>query len=481
MIKLWVFTLSIVIVSIIFFTDEEIGTKSITFPTNWSRPVKVLDVEGGTDFASAVIESAVPVIIKNTPAIKWPAMSKWNATYFVQYLPSMKVHVSKYHKVQMFSQVQPLGKVQGVEWKRAWEESTLKPHEFFKKRVKKENDDMYRYYYFMENLETFPLRSDIQSLDYLTIPWRTIWETNVWVGNQYMTTPAHYDVLHNFYVQISGYKRFVLFPPTESSKLYLFPRLHPSTRMSQIDLDQIDIDSYPDILTCTPQEVILGPGDVLYIPPYWFHHVTVSNSKMGTDPSPLNETNSIPPSISLSVHTESEQASVRDQMNRYVSSSLSNQFHTKSFLSKTDEIRLVEGLMFYIIQLFQDINTAQQFIRSNLIVSRYDHVSSHPDVEEGLEVLFKSSKEKFNQKYGKIVNYQAVVTHMKSLSSASSSSSLHDSIIEDVKGFNHIVHSWRNSPEFHIELANYIEDVVHYYLRNPLFVPPFLQLLSELN
>ena len=49
-------------------------------------------------------------------------------------------------------------------------------------------------------------------------------------------------------------------------------------------------------------QVVLNPGDVLYIPPYWFHQV----SAVSESPSDC--------SMSVSVHTESESARIRDKM-----------------------------------------------------------------------------------------------------------------------------------------------------------------------
>jgi hypothetical protein len=42
---------------------------------------------------------------------------------------------------------------------------------------------------------------------FLTVGWRKVWETNVWMGGPLIRTPTHYDLLHNFYVQVQG-KRY---------------------------------------------------------------------------------------------------------------------------------------------------------------------------------------------------------------------------------------------------------------------------------
>ena len=49
----------------------------------------------------------------------------------------------------------------------------------------------------------------------------------MWLGPGGATTHTHYDISYNFYAQIYGVKRFVLWPPEEHQNLYLYPFLHP--------------------------------------------------------------------------------------------------------------------------------------------------------------------------------------------------------------------------------------------------------------
>jgi hypoxia-inducible factor 1-alpha inhibitor (HIF hydroxylase) len=65
-------------------------------------------------------------------------------------------------------------------------------------------------------------------------------KTYVWAGSAGAITPLHYDLYHNFYQQLDGWKYFLLFPPTEWEKIYLYPILHPGGRSSQVDLSKED-------------------------------------------------------------------------------------------------------------------------------------------------------------------------------------------------------------------------------------------------
>jgi hypothetical protein len=92
------------------------------------------------------------------------------------------------------------------------------------------------------------------------------WQVHVWAGEANMSARVHYDTYYNFYVQLVGRKRFVLLPPEEWVHLRLFPAMHPSGRQSQFDVSQ-------RLGSARALEVVLEPGQVLFLPPYWFHHV----------------------------------------------------------------------------------------------------------------------------------------------------------------------------------------------------------------
>ncbi len=95
----------------------------------------------------------------------------------------------------------------------------------------------------------------------------------LWAGSGGTRTLAHHDYSHNFYVVLSGQKRFVMFPP--SSDVYLFPFLHPHATKSQINvLSSKSARNFPRFDPLQGFDVTLVAGDVLYIPPFWIHDVS---------------------------------------------------------------------------------------------------------------------------------------------------------------------------------------------------------------
>lgn len=78
----------------------------------------------------------------------------------------------------------------------------------------------------------------------------------------------HYDVMANVYTQVQGSKRFLLFPPGDVAEL----SIEAGGSSSSIDAFA-GLDGGLSSRT-RPQEAVVGPGDVLYLPPFWLHTAT---------------------------------------------------------------------------------------------------------------------------------------------------------------------------------------------------------------
>ena len=63
------------------------------------------------------------------------------------------------------------------------------------------------------------------------------------------------------------------FPTHEGEALALFKNGHPSARHSQVDYTKPDLEQFPQFAQANANEVILQPGDVLYLPTHWFHFI----------------------------------------------------------------------------------------------------------------------------------------------------------------------------------------------------------------
>ena len=101
----------------------------------------------------------------------------------------------------------------------------------------------------------------------------------MWLGNS-LRTQTHFDMLDNIAVHVAGDKVFTLFPPEQIANLYPGPmELTPAgAPISMVPLDNPDFDQYPLFREAldSAQEARLEPGDALYIPALWWHHVSTT-------------------------------------------------------------------------------------------------------------------------------------------------------------------------------------------------------------
>ncbi|KAF1711831.1 cupin-like domain-containing protein [Pseudoxanthomonas sacheonensis] len=101
-------------------------------------------------------------------------------------------------------------------------------------------------------------------------------EPRLWIGNR-VTTPAHFDASHNLAVVVCGRRRFTLFAPEQVGDLYIGPLDFAPTgaAISMARLDRPDDPRFPRLRQALAQSLVseLEPGDAIYIPPLWWHHV----------------------------------------------------------------------------------------------------------------------------------------------------------------------------------------------------------------
>jgi len=90
------------------------------------------------------------------------------------------------------------------------------------------------------------------------------------LGPTHSLTPLHFDCLltHNLFFQVAGRKRFILLPYEQRAFCHRY-----QWRWFKVDAENPDVSLHSEYRQARPMRCVVGPGDMLYMPPGMLHHV----------------------------------------------------------------------------------------------------------------------------------------------------------------------------------------------------------------
>ena len=95
----------------------------------------------------------------------------------------------------------------------------------------------------------------------------------LWIGPVGMVSGMHRDLADNLHAQVSGRKRFTLVAPQQSACVYPNSFFDSVPNGCRIDVEHPDYARFPRLRDAEMLVAELDPGDVVYIPRGWWHHV----------------------------------------------------------------------------------------------------------------------------------------------------------------------------------------------------------------
>ncbi|HET9643478.1 MAG TPA: cupin-like domain-containing protein [Burkholderiaceae bacterium] len=93
--------------------------------------------------------------------------------------------------------------------------------------------------------------------------------SSFWFGPAGTVTPLHHDTIMLFHTQVVGRKRWRLISPLETPNLYNHYQMY-----SDVNLDAVDLHRHPDFARVKVLDVVVEPGETMFLPLAWWHQVS---------------------------------------------------------------------------------------------------------------------------------------------------------------------------------------------------------------
>ena len=214
------------------------------------------------EFITNYFNKEQPVLLKHF-ASNWRAIEKWkNLKYFVDAAGFRLVPIE----------------IGAMYTASDWTTKLMPFHRFLSEHIIKSKDVKTGYlaqHLLFDQIKCFD--ADFEVPDFVHCgqkEFESSGSVNCWFGPKGTVTPLHNDPKHNILCQVVGFKYLRIYSPQQSEMLYAREGILNNT--SQIDLDlneQAINEKYPQFKNAKYLDVLLEPGDALYIPPKWWHYV----------------------------------------------------------------------------------------------------------------------------------------------------------------------------------------------------------------
>lgn len=225
-----------------------------TISTEEDHEIRTIDVIESEDFLKNHVRTKTPLKMTGMMA-SWPAMQKWSFEYFRDLGSSVDVHLE-------------VGNVMQGETGFRKEAFCA----FIDQLLSDAPEDNKAYLSVFRIFDAFPqLRSDVDFsiLDQFKLKS----STSGWIGPAGTVTGYHIDWGDNILAQVCGRKRLHIAAPEHSPNMYVSRKFDQGTTISEVNLHDYDASQFPRFSKVQHHRIILHPGEMIFIPRGWWHHV----------------------------------------------------------------------------------------------------------------------------------------------------------------------------------------------------------------
>lgn len=203
-----------------------------------------------------------PIVIKNLTS-DWRALSFWGKDYFLSLVGKDEIQVNILNNKEIKKKIYLTDYINSVMGNKSDDLNKNKDLYFYDQPLIAIIPSL------QEDLKPFPLA-------YLESWYRPNWWKNIFL---FYTTPGtiiplHFDHLgtHNLYFHLKGEKKFIITLPDDLKYCYM------TGHRSSVNPERPDYKAFPAFKKARTFEILLSPGDVLYLPPFTLHQVLSINS-----------------------------------------------------------------------------------------------------------------------------------------------------------------------------------------------------------
>jgi hypothetical protein len=217
------------------------------------------------EFYSRYVATSTPVVF--TDAMRgWKALGRWSPQYFKRAVGDAEIEVTTEREGDPDYDMHTSEHSRKVRMSDFADRVT---------RARKTND-----FYLVANNHAMDragmarlVRDVVMDPDYFDVT-KTERAMSLWFGPAGTVTPLHHDTTNIVFHQVYGKKRFLLISPFETA-------LFRYVRGVYCDVDPEQLERYPKLAGLPIAEVVLAPGDALFVPVGWWHHVRALQKSIG--------------------------------------------------------------------------------------------------------------------------------------------------------------------------------------------------------
>ncbi|WP_437722133.1 cupin-like domain-containing protein [Sorangium sp. So ce861] len=206
------------------------------------------------EFRDVYVAGNLPVILTDV-VTRWPAFGRWTPAYLAEAFGDVVVDVTT-------------GRMSDPDYDmHAAKHTQSTPLRDFVARIEAARTETNDFYMVannrvLERTRLGSLLSDVVLPDGYCAVHRLLGSSALWLGPAGTVTPLHYDTSNILFGQVYGRKRYRMIAPFETS-------LFEGARAMYADRDP-EQDAMSPVLV---KDVVLEPGEALFIPVGWWHHV----------------------------------------------------------------------------------------------------------------------------------------------------------------------------------------------------------------